>query len=202
MKIARWSAHMSRRDGWPLLAALTLLAAHDAAAQNNSLYDADRYRPFITDQRAAHVGDSLVVLVYESAAATNQTNVKVNKDSSIDLSATDRHNTVGAGFSAASDGEGGGIERRSGEVIARVSATIQSINANGEYLISGKQRISLNNESQIISVSGRVRPQDIDAGNAVISARIADANIEFIGQGLLSSREKPGMVSRFFNWLF
>lgn len=197
MKTAQWS---QRRNGALLLALIAL--AHAAPAQNTSLYQEQSYRPLIIDQRAARVGDSLVVLVYESATATNQANVKVNKESSIDISATDHHNRIGGALNTANDAEGGGVERRSGEVIARVSASIQSINANGEYLIKGRQRISLNNESQIISVAGRVRPQDIDANNAVISSRIADANIEFIGQGLLSSREKPGLVTRFFNWLF
>jgi flagellar L-ring protein precursor FlgH len=69
-------------------------------------------------------------------------------------------------------------------------------------MIQGKQHIALNNESQVITVEGRVRPQDIDTNNAVLSTRIADAKIEFIGHGLLSSRQQPGVISRIFNWLF
>ena len=118
MKTAQWSAHIRRCSAALLLAAL----AHCASAQNSSLYDARNYRPFITDQRAAQVGDSLVVLVYESAAATNQAKVTVNKETKVDISATDHHNTLGGAFNTNNGAEGGGVERRSGEVIAKVSA--------------------------------------------------------------------------------
>jgi flagellar L-ring protein precursor FlgH len=105
-------------------------------------------------------------------------------------------------LNTANDANGGGVEKRSGEVLARVSATVMDITPIGEYVIQGKQQIALNNESQIITVEGRVRPQDIDTNNAVLSTRIADAKIEFIGHGLLSSREEPGIFTRIFNWLF
>lgn len=171
-------------------------------AQPSSLYHAENYQALVIDHRAKQVGDSLVVLVYESATATNQANTKVNKSSSVDVSAGDGHNTIGGTFSAANDANGGGVERRSGEVLARVSATIMAIAPSGEYVIQGRQHIALNSESQTISVEGRVRPQDIDSNNAVLSTRISDAKIEFIGHGLLSSREQPGLFTRVFNWLF
>ncbi len=47
-----------------------------------------------------------------------------------------------------------------------------------------------------------MRPEDISSDNTVISTRIADAKIKYIGDGLLSDREKPGILTRFFNWLF
>jgi flagellar L-ring protein precursor FlgH len=200
VKTGQWSAIFRSLE---TAALLFLVAAPSCGhAQNSSLYHAREYRALITDQRATRVGDSLVVLVYESATATNQTNVKVNKETSIDVSATDHNNSIGGGLNTGSDAEGGGIERRSGEVVARVSATVLEITPNGDYLIAGKQRIALNNETQTITVAGRVRPQDIDANNAIISSRIADANIQFIGHGLLSSREKPGLITQFFNWFF
>ena len=165
-------------------------------------YHAQDYQPLVVDRRAKNIGDSLVVLVYETATATNQADTKVNKSSSLAISATDNHNKVGGKIDTANDADGGGVERRSGEVVARVSATVMNITPTGEYFIEGKQYISLNNESQIITVEGRVRPQDIDTNNAVISTRISDAKIEFIGHGLLSSREQPGIITRIFNWLF
>jgi flagellar L-ring protein precursor FlgH len=173
-----------------------------ALAQPSSLYDAQEFEALVTDNRARQIGDSLVVLVYESATATNRANTTVNKSTNIEVGASDGYNTVGGSLNTANDANGGGVERRSGEVLARVSATVVDINARGEYLIQGKQHIALNNESQVITVEGRVRPQDIDTNNAVLSTRIADAKIEFIGQGLLSSREQPGIFTRIFNWLF
>lgn len=181
---------------------ILVLASTGVAASGSSLYQPGDYRALVGDHRAVGIGDSVVVLVYESAVATNQTNVTVSKSTNIAASANDRHNTVGGGLETDNDANGSGIERRSGAVVARVSATVVGLAANGDYLIEGRQRIALNNEAQFISVAGRVRPADIDTDNTVLSTRIADAQIEFIGEGLLSDRGRPGYITRFFNWLF
>lgn len=200
MKIVQWSKTVAILNG-VLVLALAAVAPH-AGAQQSGLYRAQTFQALIADHRARRIGDSVVVLVYESASATNATDIKVNKSSDLSLSASDGHSPIADKLSAASNGAGGGVETRSGQVLARVSANVVGINDNGEYLIQGRQRIALNNESQVITVSGRVRPQDIDTDNTVLSTRIADAEIEFIGQGLLSAREKPGLLARLFNWLF
>lgn len=206
MKIVQWSATNKRINVATCCATLLLAAlatgSLPCAAQPSSLYHEQEFHALVTDHRAKQVGDSLVVLIAETASATNQANTKVNKSSGLDINASDGHNKIGGKFNTANDADGGGVERRSGEVLARVSVTIMAITPSGEYVVQGKQHIALNNESQIITVEGRVRPQDIDTNNAVISTRIADAKIEFIGHGLLSSREQPGIFTRIFNWLF
>jgi flagellar L-ring protein precursor FlgH len=173
-----------------------------SALKAESLYDETAYQALVSDHRAKKIGDSVVVLVYESATAINETDTKRNKSSSLNLSATDNHNSIGGKLSNNSDEEGGGVERRSGQVVARVSASVIDVLPSGELLIRGKQYISLNSESQTIRVEGRIRPKDIDTNNTVISTRIADAKIDFVGQGLLSAREKPGILTRIFNWFF
>ena len=80
--------------------------------------------------------------------------------------------------------------------------TVSAVLANGELLVSGEQFIELNNDSQEIKVSGRVRPLDILANNTVLSTRLADAKISFTGEGLLVNRAKPGVITQIINWLF
>jgi len=172
------------------------------SARAGSLYNPTEYQALINDHRAKRVGDSLVVLVYEAASATNQTNTTTNKSAAVGVNATDSYNPIAGKLGISNDADGGGVEKRSGQVIARVSATVVDILPSGEFVIRGKQHIELNNEAQFITVEGRVRQIDIDTNNTIISTRIADAKIEFVGQGLLSSREKPGIITRFFNWLF
>lgn len=185
-----------------LLQLVLIVMATSCAVCAESLYDANAYQALINDHRAKKIGDSVVVLVYESATATNETDTKRNKSASLNLNATDNHNSIGGKLNNSSDEEGGGVERRSGQVVARVSATVIDILPSGELVIRGKQFISLNSESQTIQVEGRIRPMDIDTSNSIISTRIADAKIDFVGQGLLSAREKPGILTRIFNWFF
>jgi flagellar L-ring protein precursor FlgH len=50
--------------------------------------------------------------------------------------------------------------------------------------------LTVNQEEQKVTVEGRVRPQDVSADNVVLSPRIADARITFLGEGALSSRQR------------
>ena len=56
----------------------------------------------------------------------------------------------------------------------------------------------MNGEQTHIAVRGRVRPQDIDRDNRVISTRVADAEINYDGEGFVSRNADPGLVG----WLF
>jgi flagellar L-ring protein precursor FlgH len=56
--------------------------------------------------------------------------------------------------------------------------------------------MKVNKETQYIAVSGIVRPKDIDADNRVKSTYLADARIEYYGQGTLGDKQQPGWLSR------
>ena len=42
---------------------------------------------------------------------------------------------------------------------------------------------------------------DITDGNVALSSRRAEARIEYVGDGYLSERARPGLIPRIFNWL-
>lgn len=170
--------------------------------ETGSLFYGDTYQSLVEDHRARFLGDTVTVLIYESASATSKAGTDTEKNSDISVRASDKENTAGGEFSGSSSFDGGGIERRSGEVIAKISATIEAIHENGDYFIRGQQVISMNNESQFIYVEGRVRSEDISTENTVLSTRLAESSIRFQGDGLLSRKESPGLISRALEWLF
>lgn len=176
-----------------------LLLCGSVAAE--SLYDPATYRSLATDHRAFRAGDSLTVLIYESASATSKANSTANRSSKLDVRVSDLVDVAGGQFNADNEFEGGGVERRSGEILARVSVSVVEVLENGELRVAGEQHIALNSESQHIKVEGRVRPIDIAYDNTVLSIRLADAKIDFKGNGLLSSRQRPGFLIRFFQWI-
>jgi flagellar L-ring protein precursor FlgH len=186
------------------LACFSLLAVllAGAAAAADSLYDPATFRSLVTDRRAYRAGDVLTLLIYESATATTTTNSAANRKSKIEARAANLESAVGGSLNTDNQFEGGGVEKRTGQVIARVSVAVTDVLANGDLRVEGDQTIALNSESQRISVEGRVRPDDIASDNTVVSTRLADAKIEFKGHGLLSSKQHPGLVTRFFHWLF
>ena len=67
--------------------------------------------------------------------------------------------------------------------------------------VSGRQQILVNGEKQLIELSGRVRPIDVTEANTVLSSRIADANITYIGDGILAEKQKQGILTHILGWL-
>ena len=58
---------------------------------------------------------------------------------------------------------------------------------------------ALNQGSEVVHLSGIVRPVDITPNNTVTSDRVADARIEYKGRGALADANSQGWLSRFFN---
>ncbi len=166
------------------------------------MYDESTYVPFVGDVRSYKKGQVLTVLIYETATASSSTGTETDKSTSMGLSASYGSSQESANLGVNSDFDGGGTLTRTGKFVASVSVSIVDITETGELLIHGSQSLEFNNEKQDIELEGRIRPDDISSDNTVISTRIADAKIRYVGNGLLSDRERPGIITRFFNWLF
>ena len=69
--------------------------------------------------------------------------------------------------------------------------TVKEVLPNGDLQVAGDQLLLINDEQQRIDVEGRVRPQDISQSNVVVSSRLADARITYVGEGELAERQKP-----------
>jgi len=153
-------------------------------------------RSLFSDRRAHMPGDVLTVLVSEiaSVSASAQTTLKKGENASANLLQRDGEmQLANVGFDSAF--AGGGKTERSGTLLARLSLHVDSIDANGNLLVSGDQLIVINNENQTIRVSGVVRPDDIAADNTVPSWRMAGTNIELLGHGILAKKARPGILT-------
>ncbi len=85
-----------------------------------------------------------------------------------------------------------------------MSARIIQVLPNGNLVLRGSQEILVNNEKQYITIQGVVRPVDIGTDNTVLSTYIADARIDYTGEGDLSRKQREGWLSRFIDvvWPF
>ena len=167
-----------------------------------SLFDEHSYKPLANDHRAHNVGDILTILIYEEASAKASAKSGISRQEDAGLSTNDGTTSLDRTIGVNNSFDGGGSLNRAGQLVARVSVVVNDVYDNGDLSISGEQKIEFNSETQNIIVKGRVRPQDIDNKNTVLSTRLANAEIKYMGEGLLSNREKPGIITRFFNWLF
>ena len=69
-------------------------------------------------------------------------------------------------------------------------------------MISGTQTIRQNGEEQRIVISGQVRPADILYDNSVLSSNVADAKILVTGSGPLVNKQRQGILTQIWNWIF
>jgi flagellar L-ring protein precursor FlgH len=171
-------------------------AAH-AQAASGSMLDAGNYRSLVADNKASRPGDVLTVLVVETSSAVATTDLRADRKSSVagELGSS-KVGTHRASAGASTDNEGGGRAQRSGKLTAQLSARIIEVLPSGDYSIQGEQRIVLNGEAQTIRLTGTVRPRDIGENNTIASGRIADANIEFDGEGFITDKSRPGWLTK------
>lgn len=164
-------------------------------------------RSLFTDLKAMYPGDAVTVIVVETSSASNDASTSSDRSSDISLSAAGKTGatslpdvSLGVGTGNSFKGEGATSSR--GSVRARISARVDSVLVNGNLAITGNRTIIINGEEQTISLSGIVRPSDIQADNSVYSYNISDARIAFAGNGIVSSAQGPGWITKLLHWLF
>lgn len=96
-----------------------------------------------------------------------------------------------ADASASSSYRGNGNISRRDKLTLRVAATVIDRLPNGSLHISGTQEVRVNYELRELTVSGFVRPGDIDRNNEIAYDRIAGARISYGGRGQISDVQQP-----------
>ena len=98
--------------------------------------------------------------------------------------------------------DGSGTTSRSGQVKAIVPALVRKVLTNGNLFVEGHRVILVNDEEYHFYISGVVRSIDIDQNNSIDSTKIADAEIEFTGRGVVSEKQNPGWLARALDWIW
>ena len=157
-------------------------------------------RSLFADLKASRVGDIVTVLVMESASATKNATTKTSKSSTRGISSS--FEPVKGQFSSDTAHNGSGSTSRSGEITATVPAVVTQVLPNGNLLIEGKRELIINKDKETISVRGMVRRQDITSSNTVLSTQLADAQIQYEGDGFIAKQQRPGLLGRILDWLW
>ncbi|MCB0323366.1 MAG: flagellar basal body L-ring protein FlgH [Bdellovibrionales bacterium] len=99
---------------------------------------------------------------------------------------------------------GEGETEREGTLSGRISAVIMEVLPNGLLRLEGSKIISINDEEEVLVISGLVRLRDINTRNEVDSSRVANVRIDFYGRGVLGEKQSPGWGARIFQavWPF
>lgn len=82
------------------------------------------------------------------------------------------------------------------DLIASLTTQVVRVYPNGNLKIRGGKEVRVNNETQIIYVTGIIRPVDILADNTVDSNKVLNARISYTGKGAISDKQQPGWLMR------
>jgi len=178
------------------------------------------------DAKAWKVGDIVTIRILETSAATNQANTQTGRASSLEagidtlftledwyqdkvldwysskLPKIDPFGNPSVKGSMKSDFDGSGTTTRSGKLSAYMTARITEVLPNGNFKIVGSREVMVNNENQLIILSGIIRPRDISPENVVESTFISDAKIAYSGTGIIDDRQRPGWLANLLNTIW
>ena len=196
---------MKKRHARHIAALAFLLAAAASmpaiANERESLIDPNQYRGLAADHRAYRVGDIVTIYVLEATRAKSQAATEAGSDLNLDVGLSSPSTQYNANLGLSGNNASGAQTTRIGELRTQVSAQVTAVEANGSLRIAGEQSLIVNGERQKIRITGLVRPEDIDAGNTVWSNRIANADLELLGVGVVSESQRQSIFYRVFKWL-
>ena len=170
---------------------------------NGSIFSASSSGLFSSDRRAKKVGDILSVTLSETFSSNKAVTNSSAKADNIGAE------VGGTGILRNFAGLGGTVQKtnsfagsmatnQSNSLSGTLSATIVRVFPNGNLEIKGQKKLRITEGTEYIRLSGIIRPQDISTTNTVSSAKIAEAQIEYVGAGILDSATKPGWGSQIF----
>ena len=178
------------------------------------------------DAKAWNVGDIVTIKIEESSKATNKANTKTGRSSSLEAGidtlfgledwyedevldrVSDKWPKINpfgnpsVKGSMSSDFDGSGTTTRSGDLSAYMTAQITEVMPNGNFKIVGTREVMVNNENQLIILSGVIRPRDVSPDNIVLSTFISNARIAYSGSGIVDDRQRPGWLANLLNTIW
>jgi flagellar L-ring protein precursor FlgH len=165
------------------------------------------------DVKAQRLNDLVTIRVVENISGSGKADTDTSKESTLDADVEDffgaphdfnLNNFWGQGrpFSPSvkgfmqNDFKGSGETNREGKLIGTITAKVVEVMPNSNLVIESRKEITINNEQQFLVLRGMIRPYDIAADNTVLSTRVADAQIYFIGKGVVQDKQSPGWLVR------
>ncbi len=162
-------------------------------------------KDILADRVARKEGDVITIIVSETSSSSFKAETTGSKNDSTSI-----NKGVGPilanlipnwAIGAKSSNSGKGATTQAGTFSAKITAVVKKVYPNGTMLIEGVRSITRNKETQNFSLSGVIRKEDVRSDNSVLSENIANAVIKADGKGMISDRQRRGILSRLLDWL-
>ena len=176
-----------------------------APATAGSIFNVNAgYASLVEGTRAKMVGDMLTILLVEQTTTSKTVATKQDRSGGASITPPSEGPLAFASpealkASSQSSFKGGGNTTQTNSLAGEVGVTIVEVRPNGTALVRGEKRMLLSQGNEWVQFSGIVRLADVDAQNRIRSNQVADARIEYTGNGSIQRSGREGWLSRVFN---
>lgn len=181
----------------PNFAPVAVTALRPPEPLNGAIYRKDFGVSLFGDERAHRIGDIITVILSESTVSSKSAEASASKKHAATLGGA-THNGVGISGQLDSERtfEGDSEADQSNSLKGNITVSVADILPNGILKIRGEKWITLTRGSELIRISGLIRPMDITPDNTVLSTKLADARITYAGKGELADSTSQGWLTR------
>ena len=185
-----------------------------APATLGAIFQSGQEISLFEDAKARRLGDIITIVLVEQTTASKKadTNSSKTQDTQLDnptiLGAplsfnapggSKRDFNLGTTLSGSRSFAGAGDSSQSNKLQGNVTVTVAEVLTNGNLVVRGEKRLTINQGDEYIRFSGIVRPSDIGPDNTVLSTSVADAKISYTGKGILDDSNSSGWLASIFN---
>lgn len=165
------------------------------------------YQPLFEDRRPRNIGDTLTIVLQEnvSASKSSSANASRNGSSKFGVATAPRYldgllGNARADMDISGDNSFGGKggANANNTFNGTITVTVNQVLSNGNLHVVGEKQIAINQGTEFIRFSGVVNPRTISGSNSVTSTQVADARIEYVGNGYINEAQTMGWLQRFF----
>ncbi len=185
---------------------------------NGSIYKPGFDVRLFEDIKARRVGDILTVRLAEATDASKSATTILDKEAStsitnptifgarpefsvpgfIPLNANDNL-SFETSLESENAFDGSGTATQTNALTGNISVSVIEVLPNGNLIVRGEKRVTINNGPEYVQLSGIIRPVDILSDNSVLSTQVADPTINYVGEGAVAESSLTGWLSRFFS---
>jgi len=194
----------------PEFAPVYPLAADRDKVATGGIYSNRQSDAWFGRGRNYQVGDIITVLLNEQTQAARTQNSEINREAKNTLPSGVNKNLGRANRwlegidvnNQAIDSKSKGTADQQASLVGSIAVTVVEILANGNLLVKGEKKLGLSEGTEVIQVSGIIRPEDVGPNSTVQSRRLANAQIAYRGSGDLANAARPGWGTRMMHSLW
>ena len=178
-----------------------------AASNNGSLFQANRYRPPFESRKARHVGDIVTIAITERVTASQKQSSNVGRSNEMNASVSaipfmkpgaSILNKLGLGAESDTSFSGAGGTESANTFTGSITTTVTDVLPNGHLVVAGEKQIGVNHNVDVLRFTGTVDPYLLQPNSVIASTQVANVRVESRSRGQAGAAQSIGWLSSFF----